>query len=253
MALLVPRRPSIAVPPTRLRAALPSSRDALRHGRPAGARIGAAALFALGILLTGCSDTPAPETPPAPQLSALATMGRPPTDADYPNLADVPPRPDFLPTPGQRQALQSELEADRQALAEGRPSTLAGSAPEGLAGLPAGDIAELDRRRLVTSRVCSGCDLRRSNLAGLDLHEAILGRSDLSQANLSGANLRNADLTATNLRGASLRGANLTDARLTGATLTGTDLSGAVLCATTMPDGEIDDSGCPPDAQPEAR
>ena len=61
-------------------------------------------------------------------------------------------------------------------------------------------------------------------------------KCDLSGANLKGANLRGAFLMSANLDGAYLKGANTKYA----------SMKGAILCNTTMPDGRVIYSGCPP-------
>ncbi len=204
------------------------------------------------MLLAGCETAPPPAAPEGPpRLGALQTMTRPPSAAAYPSLSSVPLRPTYVATPDQRAVLERELEADRDALQAGRSSGPAQPVPEGLADLPPGDVAAVDRRRLLSGNICSGCDLRRADLRRANLRQAILTRSDLSRADLGGANLREADLSAVNLRGADLRGADLTDATLSGASLTGTRLGGAILCRTTMPDDSIETGGCP--AEPSAQ
>jgi uncharacterized protein YjbI with pentapeptide repeats len=83
------------------------------------------------------------------------------------------------------------------------------------------------------------CNLRGSVLAG-SLSGAHLQGATLADATLVGADLRYADLTGTDLSGA-----DLTDAELTGATTSGTTWDGATFCRTTMPDGTVNNSGCP--------
>ncbi len=79
---------------------------------------------------------------------------------------------------------------------------------------------------------------------------ANLSGCNLTLANLSGKDLYAVNLTDANLTYATLTDANLTYANLTGANLTGAILAGAILrdtlfCRTTMPDGTINNSGCP--------
>ena len=113
-----------------------------------------------------------------------------------------------------------------------------------------------DLERLKKTNKCPNCDL-----SGADLLGAILWDSNLEKANLGFANLQGAKLNAANLQGAFLVYANLKGADLTGADLRGADLRGAFLfkanldgaylgsvrlCNTTMPDGRVLYSGCPP-------
>ena len=43
---------------------------------------------------------------------------------------------------------------------------------------------------------------------------------------------------------ANLSGANVTDADFSGATITGANMKNQVRCNTTLPDGNVDNSGC---------
>ena len=70
-----------------------------------------------------------------------------------------------------------------------------------------------DKKQLLATRNCPGCDLQSVQLINVDL----------KGADLRGADLSNAFLYRTNLQGAALKGANLT-----GANLGGTDLRGAL-------------------------
>ncbi len=103
-------------------------------------------------------------------------------------------------------------------------------------------------------------DLSGSNLSGANLKSAHLNSADLSNANLSNADLEgaklfranfsDADLTGASLVGANLdfaqlRGANLTDADLTDARLGTAHTRGAIFCNTQMPDGTVNNDGCP--------
>ena len=96
----------------------------------------------------------------------------------------------------------------------------------------------------------AGADLSDANLNRANLRAATLTEANLSNANLTGATLSNADMTGANLAGAlidhaGVSDANLTDADLTGAEVVATDLTRAILCRTTMPDGTLEESGCP--------
>ena len=82
---------------------------------------------------------------------------------------------------------------------------------------------------------CQSASLAYANLAG----------ADLTDANFTDAQLAYANLTGANLTGANLTGANLAGADLTGADLLGTiGLTDAQLYCATMPDGQINNSGC---------
>jgi hypothetical protein len=98
---------------------------------------------------------------------------------------------------------------------------------------------------------CRGCNLKQSELAGLDLSS-----SDLTGANLQGTDLSSADLTGANLKAAllrradlssvlSLKGADFTGADLTEANIRDKDLNEAVLCQTVLPDGSLFESCAP--------
>lgn len=88
-------------------------------------------------------------------------------------------------------------------------------------------------------------------LAGADLRDADLHGAYVLLADLRGADLQGADLTQIHLGGTDLTGADLTDADLTGADLASPpnypqiNLTGVTYCRTTMPSGEINNSGCP--------
>jgi len=92
----------------------------------------------------------------------------------------------------------------------------------------------------------SYADLTDADLTDVDLHGAFVLLTKLRGADLTGA-----DLTGARLGGSDLTGANLTDADLTGADLSSPppypqiDLTGVIYCRTTLPSGQIDNSGCP--------
>jgi hypothetical protein len=113
---------------------------------------------------------------------------------------------------------------------------------------------------------CFGANFSGADLTGADLSDAYLSGANLTRANLTDANLSGADLTRARLSGADLTGANLsgdanlaeanlsyanltranlTDADLTDASLIGANLTGTIFCDTAMPNGEINNSGCP--------
>lgn len=88
---------------------------------------------------------------------------------------------------------------------------------------------EENRKQLMETKSCPGCDLSglnldRVNLTGANLEGANLSHVRLYLATLAKANLRNADL-----RGAEFGGADLTEADLRGADLRGTSFAGAYL------------------------
>ncbi|WNZ23834.1 pentapeptide repeat-containing protein [Leptolyngbya sp. NK1-12] len=62
---------------------------------------------------------------------------------------------------------------------------------------------------LLSSKNCTGCDLKGADLAGLDLSGINLTAANLAGANLRGAKLNNTILTDANLAQADLRDADL--------------------------------------------
>jgi len=88
-------------------------------------------------------------------------------------------------------------------------------------------------------------DLKGANLHNADLTGADLEKARLDEANLSGANLTDTNLTEVTMYKADLRGANLTGANMTFADLEDALLEGAIFCRTTMPDGTVNNEGCP--------
>jgi len=93
--------------------------------------------------------------------------------------------------------------------------------------------------RIIEWRRCPNCDLSGANLTGANLKNVYLNGSNFSGANLSGA-----DLSGAWLEGVDLSGTDLSNANLQGALIKGANLGGAKLCKTTMPSGQIDNSGC---------
>lgn len=109
------------------------------------------------------------------------------------------------------------------------PSPVVASRPSELKTSPLQTPQQLENRqetikRLLITRRCSGCDLRRTMLGGANLWSA-----GLIDANLEGADLRSANLWAANLERANLKNVILRDANLLGANLKNTDLSRANL------------------------
>ena len=72
-----------------------------------------------------------------------------------------------------------------------------------------------------------------------------LSNADLSCIQLDNADLRNVYLKDAKLYYTKLDGADLTDAVLTGASFKEEELRKAVLCNTALPNGEIENQGCP--------
>ncbi len=92
-----------------------------------------------------------------------------------------------------------------------------------------GASVEENKKRLLETRECPGCDLNGANLTD----------TDLSGANLHGANLMGANLKGANLKGANLHGANLMDSDLEGANLVGAYLVSANLVRTNLKDTKV--------------
>lgn len=88
-------------------------------------------------------------------------------------------------------------------------------------------------------------DLRGANLRNADLTGADLERARLDGIDLRSANLTDANLTMTTMFEADLRGANLTGTNMSFADLEDALLEGAIFCRTTMPDGTVNNEGCP--------
>ena len=130
------------------------------------------------------------------------------------------------------------------------------------------DFSDLD---FGTNRVnVERADLTGSILKGLTLKHANLDRTRLVDADLSDIQSNGLQLYVADMEGANLRNARLPGVNLTGADLTEADFTGAIfsfdgsadrtamgsgvdlltgveatLCRTIMPDGTINNSGCP--------
>lgn len=96
-----------------------------------------------------------------------------------------------------------------------------------------GTIQE-NRKRLIETNSCPGCDL-----SGVDLNRVNLPGANLEGANLTQAKLYLATLTRANfhnaiLRGAEFSGSDLADADLRGADLRGADFTGAYLVGAQL-------------------
>lgn len=91
-----------------------------------------------------------------------------------------------------------------------------------------------NRKQLLATNSCPGCDLSgvnldRVNLTGANLEGANLSRVKLHLATLAQANLRNTDLRGAEFGGSDLAGADLRGADLRGATFVGAYLVGVKL------------------------
>lgn len=91
------------------------------------------------------------------------------------------------------------------------------------------DESQKNLNRLIATKKCPGCNLRKAVLMRMDLQGADLQGADLSQAKLNLTNLSQANLRNAILRGAVLGGADLSGADLRGADLTNAKLAGAYL------------------------
>jgi len=103
------------------------------------------------------------------------------------------------------------------------------------------DLAKVqeNRKKLIETSSCPGCELAGVNLSGVNLDRANLTGANLEGANLSQARLHLATLNKANLQNADLRdvefgGADLADADLRGADLKGATFVGAYLVGTKL-------------------
>ena len=102
--------------------------------------------------------------------------------------------------------------------------------------------------------------MRGASFVGATFVEGSIKSTNLRMANFSGANLTDTVFTGSTLSGATFAGAilinvvfdhtglsdvDMTDADLTGAAFNGTDISSVIFCRTTMPDGTLNNEGCP--------
>lgn len=86
-----------------------------------------------------------------------------------------------------------------------------------------------------------GANVSRCDLAGYTAPSSL----DCTGCNLSRTNLNGATFSGANFTRANLSGSCLVDADFTGATFANnTNLYNAIFCNTTMPDGNINNSGC---------
>jgi len=107
------------------------------------------------------------------------------------------------------------------------------------------DLSGADLYTEINEGALRGGDLTEANLTNASIKLLVLWGTDFTGANLTGADLSKSSLKDANLTDANLTGANLSDAILTGANLTNAKLDGVIICGTIMPDGELDNSGCP--------
>lgn len=96
------------------------------------------------------------------------------------------------------------------------------------------------RKAVLKNKFLRSVDLRNADLSGADLRGAQLLSAKLNNAILSGARLQNSALHRADFSGAQLDGANLK-----GAIIKETVFDNAVFCETVMPDGSINNEGCP--------
>lgn len=98
---------------------------------------------------------------------------------------------------------------------------------------------EENRRQLLETNSCPGCDLSGLNLDRVNLKGANLEGANLSHVKLHLASLAKANLRNTDLRDAEFGGADLADADLRGADLRGASFVGAYLVGAKV-DNEVD-------------
>jgi len=115
---------------------------------------------------------------------------------------------------------------------------------------------EENRKQLVATNSCPGCDLsgvnldrlqmQGANLEGANLSQAKVRLSSLAKANLRRANLQNAQFGGSDLADADLRGANVQGATFAGAYMVGLQLDkGVVLNQTTAEAAVVSDQAAP--------
>jgi uncharacterized protein YjbI with pentapeptide repeats len=93
----------------------------------------------------------------------------------------------------------------------------------------------------------TGLDLKDGFLRNVNLEHANIKNANLSKTQLMRSNLRSVDLTGANLKQTYLQDADLTNANLTNADLTDAEIDNAIFCNTIMPNGSINNTGCPKD------
>jgi uncharacterized protein YjbI with pentapeptide repeats len=103
---------------------------------------------------------------------------------------------------------------------------------------------EAAKKKLLETKKCIGCDLRRSDLRKVHLYQANLADADLSQSDLSGSifyasNFSGANLTQANLEEASLRDSDLSNANLSNAELTLAKFQGTILRKTNLTGAQL--------------
>ena len=108
------------------------------------------------------------------------------------------------------------------------------------------DLAKVhdNRKKLIETSSCPGCELAGVNLSGVNLDRVNLTGANLAGANLSQARLHLATLNKTNLQNADLRdvefgGADLAEADIRGADLRGATFVGAYLVGIQLDKGVV--------------
>lgn len=99
-------------------------------------------------------------------------------------------------------------------------------------------LLQENRKQLMKTNSCPGCDLSGVNLDRMNLTGANLEGANLSKVRLHLATLAQANLRNTDLRGAELGGADLAEADLRGADLRGATFAGAYLSGVKL-DNEV--------------
>lgn len=96
------------------------------------------------------------------------------------------------------------------------------------------NLVQENRKQLIETHNCPGCDLSGVNLDRVNLTGANLEGANLEQARLRLATLAKANLRNSNLKGAMFGGADLAEADLRGANLKGATFVGAYLVGTKV-------------------
>ncbi len=97
-----------------------------------------------------------------------------------------------------------------------------------------------NKKQLLETKSCPGCELSGVDLAGLNLDRANLTGANLEGANLSKTRLHLAILNKVNLQKADLRGAGFGGSDLAGADLRGADLRGATFVGAYLVGTKVD-------------
>ncbi len=106
---------------------------------------------------------------------------------------------------------------------------------------------EENRKQLVTTNSCPGCDLSGVNLDRLQMQGANLEGANLSQAKVRLSSLAKANLRRANLQNAQFGGSDLADADLRGARIQGATFVGAYVVGVQLDKGvALDQSSAEP-------